>query len=94
MADTAEQRLRGILARDHNTATIDALLDQVRAEWSAQPKDSPRALTSLERGYTDVSTYAYQARLCLACPYETSPWDDAIDADDQIRDHLSEVHSA
>jgi hypothetical protein len=39
--------------------------------------------------WTDASTYAYHARLCLVCGHETSHWTEQSPAAEQMEQHLA-----
>lgn len=91
MADTAEQRLRGILARDHNAATIDALLAEVRAEWAGAEQPIPCEATGRPR-WADTSSLGCYARACLICPWETERSTSADAVAQQMEQHLVSVH--
>jgi hypothetical protein len=95
VADSAIARLRGILAATMSGAAIEQLLAEVFAELAEQqPRlsaiDQPIPYQLADKPlWTDASTYAYHARLCLVCGHETSHWTEQSPAAEQMEQHLA-----
>lgn len=99
MADSAVARLRGILAANMTRADIEQLLSQVTVELlhtagedyvQAIRAQAVAAIGADKPLWTDASTYAYHARLCLVCGYESSHWTEQSPAAAQMEQHLTE----
>lgn len=85
-------RLRGILAATMTHTAIDQLLRDVFAEHDAAEQPIPYTLFEPEPRalWADISTVAYQQRLCLLCPYVTLRCTDPKGADEEIRLHSAD----